>query len=185
MMGRMKKEEIAAHRGFSLIELLMVISIISLITSIVIASLVNAREKARIAKAKVEMRQVEQAMVVAQGEMGKTLVKIVNGDTGSHLPTDSGCESGDMTEFEGQCIGNWFLVLSAIENSSGGLYSNFDLWNNFQKDPWGKPYVLHVEQGFNGAGCTTNDRFMSAGPDRELGNADDLLVLVPLSAGCP
>ncbi|KKU81773.1 MAG: General secretion pathway protein G [Parcubacteria group bacterium GW2011_GWA1_47_8] len=58
-------------RGFTLIELLVVISIISLLSSIVFAALGSAREKAKIAAAKAQLKNVETAIALLEHDTGK------------------------------------------------------------------------------------------------------------------
>lgn len=53
------------HEGFTLVELLVVISIISLLSSIVLTSVNSARNKARYARAGEELSQFVKAAIIA------------------------------------------------------------------------------------------------------------------------
>ena len=64
----MQNEKLKAIRGFTLIELLVVIAIISLLSSIILASLGQAREKAKIAKVQQELAQIRTAMYLFLGD---------------------------------------------------------------------------------------------------------------------
>ncbi|MEK7610233.1 MAG: prepilin-type N-terminal cleavage/methylation domain-containing protein [Patescibacteria group bacterium] len=57
--------------GFTLVELLVVIAIITLLSSIVIASMSEAREKAKIARTQEELTSIRNAVTLLQHDTGK------------------------------------------------------------------------------------------------------------------
>ncbi len=182
----------AAHRGFSLIELLMVISIITLITSIIVASMVTSREKARVANAKVEMRQIVEVALVATGEEGKTVIGITDTTQGHLAPNEIGEEclnSGEIAPDSGggPCYDAWKHMAMTLGSKSGGLTAADSFFISFMFDPWGVPYIIYERQGIYGEvdTCDDQDQVASAGRDRTHGTDDDVLMNIPLSPICP
>ena len=57
-------------KGFTLIELMVVIAIISLLSAIVLASVRSIREKAVLNKTVAEMRSLQQALELYKNQMG-------------------------------------------------------------------------------------------------------------------
>lgn len=62
-------------KGFTLIELLVVVAIISLLSSVVFASLNTAREKARDARRKVDLKQIQTALELYYNKCGTYIIK--------------------------------------------------------------------------------------------------------------
>ena len=190
MIGRRYSKKRAAHRGFSLIELMMVISILSLISSIVMASMVTARERAREAKAKVEMRQIIEVTLVATGENNTTVIGITEPN---HLePSQSTAEClgwGEVEPYDegGPCYDAWKHMALELGSHSDNFIAADTFFISFKFDPWGTPYIIHERQGLYGHEdtCDDHDEIKSAGADRIHGTDDDVSMEIPLSSSCP
>jgi prepilin-type N-terminal cleavage/methylation domain-containing protein len=162
-----------AHKnGFTLLELLVVISIIGTLASVVLASLNTSREKAQYAAARTEMRQISQAVVAAQIESNQTIIQM----TGSGC---SGCSCRDSSggvESSG-CINNWQTARTAI--SAIDSLSNI---NGFDTDPWGSSYMLDENEGEFSSNPCRRDILRSAGADRMSPSGDDLAIYLPFNS---
>ncbi len=124
----MRMQHLKKIRGFTLIELLMVIAIISLITSVVLASLTEARQKAKIARTYSDLIQLRNA------------IHLMKDDTGSW---PNGCESvvfygaiGDNNEAELDSQRAGLSDVSPIETSSGACQ-----WSSAEVAAWNGPYI--------------------------------------------
>jgi type II secretory pathway pseudopilin PulG len=154
-----------------LIELLVVIAIIGLLSTLSILALNGAREKAKIARAKVEISQFIKAATIAQGETGKPLLNI----------TGSGCSccvcTGDLRDIDASstCYTSWLNAINKIQIATGGIVLGL---NKMVRDPWGSPYQLD-ENEKEGGSCANYDLIISAGPDGVRSTADDIRDTVP------
>ncbi|MBI4136313.1 MAG: prepilin-type N-terminal cleavage/methylation domain-containing protein [Candidatus Vogelbacteria bacterium] len=111
--------------GFTLIELLVVIAIISLLSSIVLASLSQARGKAKAARAAVELHQMKTAVVSYNIDTNTSPPRIdVNG---------CGCYGTDAKDVF--VTGNYQIC----DPSSGNLYARPSSWAGPYMSQWPTP----------------------------------------------
>lgn len=119
------------NKGFTLIELLVVIAIIGLLSSVVIASLSSARIKARDARRKSDLRQIQKAVELYYDKYGTYKIK------------GSGFWGGTVGTFEDSSCGCGFF---SVEKPAGPDYQRSiaralyeeGLTNSIIRDPSGK-----------------------------------------------
>ena len=142
-------------RGFTLIELLVVIAIIGLLSSVVLTSLNSARDKAKYARAKMDIKQLKIAMLAYKLDVGEL-----------PPPGDSCSACSNPPD------GAWLTVITALVN--GGYLSG-----RIDRDPWGNFYA------YDDNDCNSNPGFPSqlftAGADKVSWTADDYRVTITQS----
>tara|TARA_Y100000310_G_scaffold276284_1_gene293306 strand:+ start:138 stop:668 length:531 start_codon:yes stop_codon:yes gene_type:complete len=147
------------NNGFTLIELLIVIAIIGLLAAIVLVSLGNARERAKIAQAESMVEQLHKAILINYNESGGT----------SPFPSNTAIGTGCTLLWEpGTVVG--------IVNNDGDRYDNWTgpFLTEVPKDPWGNCYALDgpLYENVYGNGNPPEHTSMicSAGPDESFEN---------------
>jgi len=165
-------------KGFTLIELIVVITIIGLISTIGALSYANTIKDAQIAKSKQDMNDFIQALETARIKTGKTANAITGSgcsDCACRLPANKVYRDIPTTD---TCYVNWINVLTKI--SSAGVV---DI-SAFTRDPWGSPYLFDEnEKEYNtAANCNPAriDRIKSAGPYGIMSTSDDIGISIPL-----
>lgn len=103
-------------RGFTLIELMVVIVILGILASMIIPRIMGRPEQARRTKAKVEIQSLE------------TALRLFNLDNGFYPSTEQGLKALVSPPTEGRQAKNW---------RKGGYLEN----GKVPKDPWGDDYV--------------------------------------------
>ncbi len=140
------------QKGFTLIELLVVIAIIGLLASVVLVSINSARAKARDAKRKADLAQIQKALEIYINQTGAMpanqnpccyyydnqpnfLIELVNAGILSSIPHDPQSPSRTYWYYnygKDPC-GGYFVGVSLEDNSKNPNFSNLSTcptsWN--------------------------------------------------------
>ena len=112
----MKRERAEKERGFTLIELMVVIVILGILAGLIIPRIMGRPDEARRAKARLQMESIE------------TSLKLYRLDSGSYPSTEQGLKALVELPTTTPLPRNW---------RQGGYLEK----RQVPKDPWGNPYV--------------------------------------------
>ncbi len=166
-------------KGFTLIEILIVIAIIGILATIVLVSLNGARKKANIVKAQVEIRQIYNGISMLNLDSDEWLAhkepeEVEPGASGNEI-----CGDGCAYSLGDDEVG-------LLNNDSSDPYDNWDgPYINTIIDPWGNEYFFDTDYNYNQHMGLPGDKWVvvvgSYGPDgaglNEY-NADDIIYIV-------
>jgi prepilin-type N-terminal cleavage/methylation domain-containing protein len=132
---------IMRQRGFTIVELLIVIVIIGVLASIVIIAYNGIQDQARAAKIQDDEKTIVKAIISARDSTGKTLLDI----TGNIWTADACYTQPSGTDLAALPIGDtcWATYLQTLEDIS--VASGHNIRN--LKDPWGRPYYIDENEG--------------------------------------
>lgn len=135
-----------SQRGFTLLELLIVIAIIGILTSIVLVSLGSAREKSRDAARASQAQEIVKALELYYTQQG------------SYPTVASGGEN--LTAIETELVGNGYMgsiPIDSIYGAAGYYYcsagSAYVLAINTERDAEGSDYCSIVRGSGSNYGC--------------------------------
>ena len=124
-------QSLMRKKGFTLMELMVVIAIIVLLAGIMVPNLANRLERAKITKAEADIASIESAIAMYET------------DTGTYPPPPAGISTNEIDYLDTFLTGN---DKSAPPTYSPAYFSNSPNWHGpyikgIEKDPWGNDYV--------------------------------------------
>ncbi len=117
---------IRKSKGFTLVELLIVISIIGVLTTLLMANFIGVRQRARDAQRKSDLRQIQSAM------------ELFRSDQGSYPTAIPNCVSGNSIKTNSECTGSTYMQ-KVPKDPSGSSYYNS---GNYSFSSTGTIYTL-------------------------------------------
>lgn len=127
--------------GFTLIELMVVVSIIGILTSVGVISFSQARDKANIAKAKADLNQLRTAVLSLEANTGYSGYSV--SDTPVGLLSSASCTNNPEINLSSDASGLMKNYNNVYPNWSGPYMATVP------KDPWGNSYYLDTDYTCN------------------------------------
>ncbi len=161
------------HRGFSLVEILITISIIGILSSIVLTNLTDSRERAKIAKAQLELRGIRNAVLLLSSDTqlwpGGLALDLVGCGASNN-------EIGDLSTDEAGIVGND----GTFDPNWNGPYME-----SIPVDPWGRNYFFDTDYQIEDTSWTAV--LGSLGPNGGAINDydSDNIITILASSTCP
>lgn len=119
-------------KGFTLVELLVVIAMIAVLVAAMTVSTSRARQRGRIAKATQETKEITNAILAyEQYAVGHTLEKHARGGWAD-------CSEGEMSMILGGETGENGELIPVLFNAS--------VTGGHLRDPWGRPYQYMIQK---------------------------------------
>jgi len=148
------------HAGFTIVELLIVIVVISILATLSIALYSNVQAKARSAKVDADMAQLDKAIQAARTASGEVALRYITQSTATawecvNLPAN--VNLADKTAAP-NCWGAYNSALDKISQASGINVRNL-------VDPSGRPYLID-ENEKDGSNCGTGQDTIGAFPSQ-------------------
>ena len=182
-------------KGFTLIELAVVLAIIAILAAVLTPMVTNYLEQARVARAQADVRTIADGVKLYNRDTGRYPVYDSSADYGTDtvskadfatgsgsMPTDGGSSWALGTQ-----VATTSLELYLNNNYSGVVVSNFPkaTFNGpyiaaIDSDPWGNKFLLTA--GNLSKGSMNHAFVISAGPDGTLQTSRDMAATANLAA---
>lgn len=162
----------AVSRGFTLLELLVVVALIGVLASIALVAFDKTRDRAEVDVARIEMTEIRKALHMFHRDVGHDpsavtedlslwLLSSCQADNMAANDYDDGCAQWDPDARRG-----WN---GPYMNAETGTQANAAATFDGLLDPWGNYYRLVAPD-------TADTRIESNGPDKQAGSTDDIFI---------
>ena len=138
------KQRVISQKGFTIVELLIVIVVIAILAAITVVAYNGIQARARSAKEQTDLKEIQKAIVAARISDGQILRDITGVSSGA-VSSDACQGQSTGTKIEdfsatSTCYLNYKNALDKISNASGMNIRNI-------YDPWGRPYIIYEAEG--------------------------------------
>ena len=118
MFNSLKKD-----KGFSLVEMMIVIAIMGILSAVVSASLVKARPKARLGSAQAQLSSLHPSLVICQNDLQEVDFTAVAPVVGDKI-----CSTANDTAIFQALPGHWSYTTSSIVGTIKAVSDEGDFW---------------------------------------------------------
>lgn len=124
-------------RGFTIVELIIVIVVIGILFSLIFVAYQGVQENARRTKIRNDVSEIENAIRLARNKTHKTLPQLTGAfDTAqSCIDVPSGYDLSLHDATTASCWSDYQHAMDAVSQASGSNVSNLT-------DPWNRPYLI-------------------------------------------
>jgi prepilin-type N-terminal cleavage/methylation domain-containing protein len=150
----------SSRRGFTLVELLVVIVVIAILAAVTLVVYGNVQDQARKAKVTADIAQLVQAIEQARDRTGETLGQI-DGSYATANTCINKASGTNLAALVGTTDSCWTVYVSSLSKISAA--SGDALNPNELLDPYGRPYLIDENEG-EGGGCSKDTVAMYSYP---------------------
>jgi len=157
---------VKVRRAFTLVELLVTISIISILATVGYVMFGGAIERSRIGRAQADLETL------------KTAMNMYFQDVGELPPRGDCCSACSACGWPSNCSSRWASAIDALLANDGVGWDGPYLDKRIDTDPWGRCYAY--DDNYSDPHCPgcPESCIISAGPNGVLGDGDDIKIIV-------
>jgi len=160
------------RKGFTLIEIVIVLAIISILAAIITPLVVNSLKQAKLAKASADVKTLGEAMVNFRKDLGFWPVKNAS-NNGVDMLYGSGTIPSNWNAYSNRITFDYHLVDNSNNYRRGPSPQGFPCWNGpyigeIKRDPWNNSYLVNARhlEGASNPDYTKKVWVISAGENK-------------------